>query len=231
MIKCMRTLIASVVVSCTVVMPAHAITVGVFGHVFPIKEQDVLLYIHDKLLAMKADGSLAKAKADFIKRVKAHTLRPTPVAGIGTTDHPQTRYFDPSFTLTRDIVDADGKVIYHKGLMVNPLNPILAGQYRVRLFNEIVIFIDGDDAKELAWVKAHINDYARSKIVLIKGNIKTTTQALQSRIYFDQKGILCHHFGITHVPTLMSRDGERLKLQEIGSSTLDQAIQEHAHAK
>ena len=26
---------------------------------------------------------------------------------------------------------------------------------------------------------------------------------------------------------MMSRDGERLKLQEIGSSTLDQAMQEH----
>ena len=32
---------------------AHAINVGVFGHVFSIKEQDFLVFIHQKLVSFR----------------------------------------------------------------------------------------------------------------------------------------------------------------------------------
>ena len=199
---------------------AHAITVGVFGHVFSIKEQDFLVFIHQKIEQMQQDGRLAQAKADFVKRVEAHTLRPTPVAGITTTDHPRTWRIDPSFVLTRNIVNSTGHILYHKGMRINPLNPVLAGKYHVLLFNETLIFINADDPKQIRWLRHTLDHYQQVKIILVNGNIKQASKALFSRVYFDQKGVLCHHFGITHVPSILTRSGDRLKIQEIGRAQL-----------
>lgn len=197
-----------------------AITVGVFGQVFPIEEQDFLVFIHHKLACMQQDGHLEQAKAAFIKRVKEHTLRPTPVAGITTTDHPKTWEYDPSFVLTRNITDGRGHVLYHQGMRINPLDPVLAGKYHVPLFNETLIFINADDDKEIHWLKHTLDHYQQVKVILVKGNIKRASKALKSRIYFDQNGVLCHHFGITHVPSILTRVDQQLQIKEIGRATL-----------
>lgn len=39
-----------------------------------------------------------------------------------------------------------------------------------------------------------------SKIILVKGSVPDTSAALDSRIYFDQNGVLSQRFGLTAVP-------------------------------
>ncbi|UBX30655.1 hypothetical protein [Arsenophonus apicola] len=70
-------------------------------------------------------------------------------------------------------------------------------------FNETLYFIDGDDEKQLTWVAAQKPTTAIKKIILVNGNIKTTSDALNQRIYFDQGGVLVNRFGIERLPSVV----------------------------
>ncbi|HGJ5858018.1 MAG TPA: hypothetical protein ACHBZ1_19960, partial [Arsenophonus nasoniae] len=70
-------------------------------------------------------------------------------------------------------------------------------------FNETLYFIDGDDEKQLAWVAAQKPTAAIHKIILVNGNIKTTAETLNQRIYFDQGGVLVNRFGIEKLSSVV----------------------------
>ncbi|EBH7155458.1 conjugal transfer protein TraW, partial [Salmonella enterica] len=43
-----------------------------------------------------------------------------------------------------------------------------------------------------------------SKIILVQGSIPEMQKALDSRVYFDQNGVLCQRLGIDQVPARVS---------------------------
>ncbi|MXK77791.1 hypothetical protein GR646_27300, partial [Klebsiella pneumoniae] len=53
------------------------------------------------------------------------------------------------------------------------------------------------------------------KIILVRGSIPDTSAALDSRIYFDQNGVLSKRFGLTAVPARITPapSGERLNIE------------------
>ena len=74
-------------------------------------------------------------------------------------------------------------------------------------FNEILYFIDGDNAKQIAWMKKQISiaDSVNQtiKVILVNGNIQESAKNLNERVYFDQYGKLCQRFGVVHTPTVV----------------------------
>lgn len=54
-----------------------------------------------------------------------------------------------------------------------------------------------------------------SKIILVRGSVPDTSAALDSRIYFDQNGVLSKRFGLTSVPARITPapSGERLNIE------------------
>ena len=67
-----------------------------------------------------------------------------------------------------------------------------------------VYFINGDDPAQVAWMKRQTPPTLESKIILVQGSIPEMQKSLDSRVYFDQNGVLCQRLGIDQVPARVS---------------------------
>ena len=198
--------------------------IGVYGTIYKISEESLLGLIHDRLALYKREGKLKQMKREFIAHVKAQVLNPEPVSGVSNAKVNSVHYFTPTFTLTHNVYDAKGKLLFAAGTQVNSLsvksiervNPDVDA--KALIFNEVWLFINGRDRSQVNWAQREVSKFhakhKRVKVILVNGNLKRGFKDF-GRIYFDQHGFLCHHFGITEVPTILSRDGTRLKLSTI----------------
>jgi conjugal transfer pilus assembly protein TraW len=198
---------------------AMADDLGVYGHVYSIAEPDLLTFIHARLEGFKKTGRLKAMQKAFIHRARAFAMHPPAVTGVHDAATTQTFYFTPHFVLKRSIYDARGNLLYPAGIVINPLdaktikkiNPYATAS----AFNEVLFFIDGDDAKQVQWVKQQQKQVTGMyKIILVKGNVAKASQTL-GRVYFDLHGVLCHHFGIKAVPAVLKRQGKKLQIKQV----------------
>lgn len=186
---------------------ASARDLGTTGHLFTIAEPDLLAFIKQRLQAMEDSGEMAKMQRETEARVKAHAVRPTPVAGLSPAITSRSFAFDPTFTVRETIKDMQGRVIARQGDQVNPLDRVP--------FSEVLYFLDGDNRDQVAWVKKQVAGQMNFKVILVNGNIKETSDTLDEPVYFDQAGVLTTKFGFTHTPVRISRDGRVLKVDEV----------------
>ncbi|MEJ5174654.1 type-F conjugative transfer system protein TraW [Erwinia sp. MYb416] len=186
---------------------ASARDLGTTGHLFTIAEPDLLAFIKQRLQAMEDSGEMAKMQRETEARVKAHAVRPTPVAGLSPAITSRSFAFDPTFTVREKIKDMQGRVIASQGDQVNPLDRVP--------FSEVLYFLDGDNRDQVAWVKKQVAGQMNFKVILVNGNIKETSDTLDEPVYFDQAGVLTTKFGFTHTPVRISRDGRVLKVDEV----------------
>ena len=180
---------------------------GTTGHLFTIAEPDMLTFIKQRLQAMEDSGEMAKMQKETEERVKAHAVRPTPVAGLSPAVTTRSFAFDPIFTVRETITDMQGRVIAKQGDQVNPLDRVP--------FSEVLYFLDGDNRAQVAWVKKQIAGQMNFKVILVNGNIRETSDTLDEPVYFDQAGVLTTKFGFTHTPVRISRDDRVLKVEEV----------------
>lgn len=202
----MKTQIAGIILL-TVTLTAGAKDLGTWGAVFEPAEQDMLVFIQDRLQTMEQSGELARLKSEAIERVKKNAVRPPPVAGLSPAITYRTFSYDPTFTVASTITDMKGNVIARKGDQVNPFDKVA--------FNQTLYFIDGDNRDQVTWVRQQLAGTTNSKVILVNGNIKETSDALDERIYFDQAGVLTTKFGFEHTPVRITRDDRVLKIEEI----------------
>ena len=167
----------------------------------------VLQLITQRLQSLQSSGQWDQTMDAFKQRVIENSQRPAPVEGIKRAEKYEQRWFDPSIRLTEDLKDNEGRVFARKGDVVNPLKTVP--------FVQTLYFINGDDADQLAWMKRQVPETLMSKIILVRGSIPDTSAALDSRIYFDQNGVLSKRFGLTAVPARITPapSGERLNIE------------------
>lgn len=175
---------------------------GVHGHLFPVKEESLLVEIMHKLQKAKADGKLDQLQQEFKRKVTEKVLRPVAVAHIKKARKNRSWTYSPIYRQETDIKNAKGRVIVPAGTVVNGLDKLSWG--------EPLIFIDGDDKEQVNWAKAR-----RGKIVLTNGAPLDLQKTLNRRVYFDQGGIYCHRFKIEAVPAIVEQDGRLLKISEV----------------
>ena len=195
-------------------LPTFAKDLGVWGTTYPIAEEDLREFIYKRLNVLQQNGELEKMKQTFIKNVTEHTLRPTPVSGLTTTDQPKTFFYDPTFILNRNIEDADGNVLFPIGTKVNPLD-------KVQL-HSVLFFLNADDLLQIAWAIKNAKNYQYVKYILVQGNIKEAENALNNKVYFDQYGTLVRKFGIQHIPCVVIQEAKKLKIQEYSVKEYEQ---------
>lgn len=197
----------SVVLACVLMtLGANAVAkdLGTFGDVWPVQEQSFLALIQDRLQGLQDNGQLAELQKQFQDRVVEHTLRPTPVGGLVTDTQAHTSWYDPTFVVGQTLTDAQGQVFARQGDTLNPLDTLA--------LNTTLYFIDGDDACQVAWMKAQTPPTPTYKVILVNGNIKSAADALSERIYFDQQGVLTQKLGIHYIPARVVQEGKRLKI-------------------
>ncbi|MRT06048.1 type-F conjugative transfer system protein TraW [Ewingella americana] len=194
---------------------AMASDLGTWGDLWPVDEPDMLTVIENRLQALQQSGEMDQKIAEFNERVVRNSQRPTAVEGIKRAIRYERRWFDPSVRVDKDLSDGRGNVFAKAGQVFNPLELIS--------FNQTLFFIDGDDPSQIAWVKRQQPDTLISRIILVRGNIPQTSAKLDSRIYFDQNGVMTTRFAINAVPARITAAPSGLRLQvEIIPPTMDQ---------
>lgn len=183
---------------------------GTIGDVWEIQEQNLLSLIDERLNAQFGGKSEAEIQAEVQKRVTGNVLRPPPVL-LPVAKVDSERSFDPSYTVERDLADHKGRVFAHKGQVVNPFDTVP--------FARTLIFIDGDDEKQIEWLKSFKPETQIVKIILLNGNLREATEKLDTELYFDQNGALVNRFGIKAVPSVIDEmpNGKKLlRIREFG---------------
>lgn len=179
---------------------------GQAGQTFPVIEPDLLSTIEARLRRAEASGELERTNAMFAKRVEAKVRRPDPVANITPARTARSWDFDPSVTIERDIRDQKGNLIAARGQRIKPLDFVAIRQE--------LVFIDGDDADELAWASARYSDI-KAKIIFVRGSPIEQMTAKKRRFYFDQQGKLTSRFGIEHTPAVVTQAGKVMRVSEV----------------
>ena len=183
---------------------------GNYGPVYPIVEQDLLSFIHQKLLAMEKSGEIDKLNQGFVKKSKEHIKRPQPVSGLSKATEIKSHDFDPTIIVTRDIRTEDGTIIASKGDAFNPLE-------RVSMTDNLVFF-DSDDEEQVRWVKSFMKRHKGVKLILVKGDVVETKKKLKKTIYFDQRGTICSRFSITEIPAIAYQEKMKIRVVSFPAS-------------
>ena len=183
--------------------PVSAKDLGVRGESWPVAEPDLLAQIEDRLAMLRDSGALDRFAREAAARARSRIEAPDRVAGIAPARERRERLFDPSVTVARDLRAADGALLAAAGTRVNPLATMA--------LTRDLLFIDGTRASEVAWAL----EYARpAKIVLLAGRPLDLARTHGRPFFFDQGGRLAARFGLRFTPSLVTREGARLRIAE-----------------
>ncbi len=176
---------------------------GTFGHLYLIVEEDLLETLKKNM------SKLSKEQLDAIqKKVQKHYASyiqsPQCISGLKEAQAYRQYYFDPSLCADQDIRDRQGSIIVQRGKCINPLLTIF------RL--DDLLFFDGSDSKQVEWAKKQSPE---AKWILTKGKPLELEENEGRPVYFDQRGLLIHKFGIHNIPARVSKEGLGLKIEEI----------------
>jgi conjugal transfer pilus assembly protein TraW len=189
-------------------LPAVAEHLGAIGPTYPIQETDFLDLIQSRLRGKERSGELARLQDQARDRAVKSVQNPKPVAGVKRTEIARTFYYDPSFVLDHNILDADGRVLFPAGTRKNPLEVVGMSTH--------LVFFDARDSAQVARAKALIDQYGgRVKPILVGGSYLDLMQRWKRPVFYDQDGALVRKLGIGHVPALVSQEGLRLRVDEI----------------
>jgi conjugal transfer pilus assembly protein TraW len=185
---------------------AAALDVGTLGPTYPIVEPHLLNFIEQRLRDKERSGELQhlmqEAQARGIDAVK----HPVPVPGLHATEKARTFYVDPTFTLDRNIVDAQGRLLFAAGTRKNPLDVVS--------WSKQLLFFDGRDGRQVIQAQTLIARQG-NKPILVGGSYLDLMKAWRLPVYFDQQGALTRRFGIRQVPALVTQEGSRLRVDEV----------------
>ena len=178
------------------------------GPTYTIVEPDMLKAIDRHLREKERSGELARMEREIIARAKTKLANPNPVAGLTKAERNHTFFYDPSITVPETIKDHTGQIVVAAGTRVNPLDYASLSKH--------LLFFDGADPAQVDKALQLIGSYnGLVKPILTNGPIGEITRKWQQPIYFDQGGTLVRKLGITHVPSLVSQDGKRLRIDEL----------------
>ena len=187
---------------------ATAQDLGTLGPTYPITEPHLLRMIEQRLQEKERSGELARLQEAARRRAIASVREPTPVAGLRPTQQARTYFLDPSFTLDRNIHDAQGHLMFAAGTRKNPLEVVSMTRH--------LLFFDARDARQVVRAQGLLATYqGRIKPVLTGGSYLDLMKSWRIPVYYDQQGLLTARFGIHQVPALVSQEGLRLRVDEL----------------
>jgi conjugal transfer pilus assembly protein TraW len=178
---------------------------GNYGHLFSIDEEDILSNIEDKLKTWEKTGALEDLKKALIKKTIQKMKRPTPVQGLKKTLTERSWTFDPSLVFSKDLQDHNGKVFYKAATKLNPLTVVS--------LSKTILFLDGDDPKQVIWAEEQEKKQKRTLWVLVKGSPFLLFKDHRS-VFFDQQGVLVKKLGISQIPASVNQEGMLLRITE-----------------
>lgn len=176
--------------------PAHDL--GSFGKTYPIAEPDFLVEIQDIAKQKMANGEWKRLEVEARERGKRYFERPPAVTGLRTATKGRVRRFDPSITLSEDIHDANGRLLFVAGTTVNPAD--------IAPFPGALLYLSGDDKRQVALAEKLVKQKGDAlKVILVDGSPAELMRKWARPIYFDQAGAGVRRFGLDTVPVLITQ--------------------------
>ncbi len=189
-------------------LTSNAEDLGTIGPTYPIGEANFLDLIKQRLREKEKTGELTKLEEQARNRAIDAVTNPKPISGIKATEMARTFYYDPTFTLDRNIFDNQGRLLFAAGTRKNPLEVVSMSKH--------LLFFDGRDKRQVVRAKELISFYGgKIKPILVAGSYLKLMKAWQSPVYYDQQGILTKRLGIKQVPAIVSQEGMRLRIDEL----------------
>ena len=189
------------------VSAVQAKTVAVVGEIFPVAEVSFLAFIESRLHQLEDTGEMQSIEKKMVLDASQHANHPSPV-GLPRTDVSSTHYHTPSVVLSNDISDQFNRVLIPQGTSVNALE-------HLPNYQPHWVFFNADDVAQVRWVDQALKEYPDAKVILTGGAIGPMERVLKREIFFDQGGRISHQLGINHVPAHVSREGLRLRIDEL----------------
>lgn len=137
-----------------------------------------------------------------IKNYKPEGIKPLTPAKKNRVFYP-----DLTYTLDRDITDAEGKIIYPKGFTFNPL------KYAHLSYG--IVVINGKNPTEVEWFKN--SKYANTiayRLLITDGNYYKLTKELNQNVYYCMPQIQ-ERFQLKHTPSIIIQKGDKMEVREI----------------
>ena len=187
---------------------ALANDLGVVGPTYEIAERDLIEVMKDKFRRMEKSGELARVQDNYKQRVIDAVEKPRPVHGISSTETVRTFYVDSTWTLDRNVVDEQGKLLFPVGTRVNPLDYAPLTQF--------LLFFDQREKAQVAFAMRFIEQSkARVKPILVGGEPLKLMRQWKREVFYDQGGVLSRKFLLKQSPAIVSQEGNRLRIDEI----------------
>lgn len=187
---------------------AHATDLGSLGPTYEIAEPHLLQMIEQRLHEKERSGELAGIEQDARVRGTEAVRSPAPVAGVQTTAKPRTFYFDPTYTLDRNILGAQGELMFAAGTKANPLDVVSLSRH--------LLFFDARDSHQIRQARELMARYqGKVKPILTGGSYLDLMKTWRIPVFYDQQGLLTRRLGIAQVPALVSQEGKRLRIDEM----------------
>lgn len=197
---------------------------GSYGKTYPIIEADIEQEIARKLSIYQENGELEKFQKNYQKEVTKQIKNPNRVSGITDAVENRSRTFDPTIYLEEDIAMPKGgieeakknpelieyEVLHKAGTAINPLNYML--------FNEPLIFVDGNNEEQLKYARDYQDKNQLAKIILIDGSPGfKKINGKEYQYFFDQWEAYSQRFKIVRVPSVVyQKEGDSvLTINEI----------------
>ncbi len=183
---------------------------GTQGSLYPILEENALTFIEKRLLALHESGKLKEHQQEMQTKALKSLERPKKVFGLTPTQKPRVFEKDLNITLTHDIKGTGQTILYKAGTRINALEkPLLHTK-------KALIFLDGDDAKQLQWaLQERQKRKGLAKLVLVNGPVLALMRTYHIPFYFDQSGHLTRYFGFAHIPAVVYQEGPKLMVSEV----------------
>ncbi len=170
---------------------------GIAGAVYSISEPDLLAELRDYVQTPNIEKQLQE---------QAH-YQPKDMRKLPKAKEDRTFDVDMTYTLTHDLTDGSGHVLYPRGFKVNPL------QY-VNFVGGVVV-IDGSDPKQVEWFEK--SPYAPNELAILllsDGYALELTRKLKRPVYY-LTDIIAERFRLAAVPSVVVKKGNDMSVREV----------------
>jgi len=195
--------LAVLIIGVCVFSGLESVDLGVHGQLFPVLEKDLMTLLRERLKNLSPEK-----KRKFQERLQETYVKmlqdPPPVTGVKPCRKYRSYLFNPTVTVRQDVLDHEGRVVVPTGMEVNPLDySSLEGG---------LLFFDGANEKQVAWARKQSDD---AKWILVGGRPIELEEKEGRGVYFDQRGVYVHHFGLRSVPAKITQQGKQFLVEEI----------------
>lgn len=181
---------------------AGAKVIGKVGATYPIKERDALQEIEERARSVDWEKVLDRRMLEQ----QMQSLRPEGLAHLPRSKRDRSFQVDMTYTLTYDIPDGKGGILYPSGFTFNPLDYVA--------YPNIQVYINGSDRKQLEWFKT--SPFAkedRVRLSIVDGSHHDVSKKLGRQVFYATP-LALKRLKLVAVPSVVMQKGKMMEVRE-----------------